>query len=429
MERCAWKVFGTAVVALMLGGQAAAQNFPLRVAAEKRGFYVGAAVAVPPFRGEPAYQDTLRREFNIIVAENAFKWSAIHPAKDTYNFVDTDALVDFAEASRMQVRGHTLVWHNQLPSWVSSGTFTRDEAIALLHDHIDAVVGRYRGRILAWDVVNEAVDDATAGLRTASFWYQKIGPDYISMAFEFAHAADPDAKLYYNDYSAEDMGQKSSVVYSLVRDLKAAGVPIDGVGWQMHVTNGYRISDANRQNAERLAALGLDIMITELDVRAVLPTTAQSLATQATSYGDIAAFCLAQPNCRAMLTWGFTDKYSWIPGVFSGMGDALIFDTNYQPKPAYDAIQSALQAGLSFTPKLTNAERSGKQLVLTGEEFADGAQILVNGARQKKVANDAVTPATLLVARKAGKWILPGDRIQVRNPGGVLSNEVIFPQR
>lgn len=415
------------VINLALAGTALAQNFPLRVAADKRGFYVGSAVAVTPLRNEAPYQDTLKREFNILVAENAFKWDSIHPGQNIYNFADTDAMVAFAEANGMKIRGHTLVWYNQLPGWLTNGNFTRDEVINLLRDHINTVMGRYKGRILAWDVVNEGIDDQTGGLRTASFWYQKIGPDYIRLAFEFAHEADPAARLYYNDYSAEDMGQKANVVYNLLRDLKAAGVPVDGVGWQMHLLNGFHITDANWQNAERLQALGLEMMVTELDVRARVLLSTADLQTQAESYREVADFCLRQPNCKALVTWGFTDKYSWIPGVFPGMGDALIFDANYQPKPAYQSLQAMLQAGLTFTPKIVAAQRSGKQLLITGEEFADGAKLLLNGVRQKKVANDAVNSATMMIARKAGKVVQSGDRLQVRNPDGALSNELIFP--
>jgi endo-1,4-beta-xylanase len=322
---------------------ASAQSVPLRVQAEQRGFYVGAAVAMQPFHKDSTYQDTLKREFNMIVAENAFKWTGLRPAKDQYYFKDADALVTFAETNHMKVRGHTLVWHKQLPSWVTGGRFTREEAIKLLRDHINAVVGHFKGKILAWDVVNEAIDDTTGDLRTDSFWYQKIGPDYIAMAFRFAHAADPSAKLYYNDYEAEDLSKKSEGVYRLLRELKTAGVPVDGVGWQMHVANGFRITDEHRANAARLQALGLEMMITELDVRARLPLSDEDHLTQATTYADILGFCLTQSNCRALVTWGFTDKYSWIPGWYAGFGDSLPFDASYQPKPAYRAMQQMME--------------------------------------------------------------------------------------
>jgi endo-1,4-beta-xylanase len=318
---------------------------PLRTSATAKGLFIGAAVNMTPFRNEPIYSETLRREFNLLVGENAFKFDAVHPARTTFNFTDTDALVAFAEANGMAVRGHTLVWHSQIPSWLANGTFTRDEVIAILRDHIMTLVGRYRGRILAWDVVNEAIDDGTGQLRTSSFWFQRIGPEYVAMAFQFAREADPDAILYYNDFEAEGSGTKSDGVFNLVSGLVAQGVPIGGVGWQMHKVNPFRISAANQTNARRLAALGLEISITEMDVRIQLPSDAQELQQQALAYGDAVTFCLTEPNCAAVVTWGFTDKFSWVPGVFNGFGDALIFDMSYQVKPAYTAMQSVLEAG------------------------------------------------------------------------------------
>ncbi|HKQ77388.1 MAG TPA: endo-1,4-beta-xylanase [Blastocatellia bacterium] len=315
---------------------------PLRDAADNRGLRIGAAVNMTPFGNEPIYTQTLAREFNMLVAENAFKFDALHTARNTYNFTNADALMAFAEANNMAVRGHALVWHSQIPGWLTGGNFTRDDVIAIMRDHILTVVGRYRGRILAWDVVNEAVSDNNGQLRTDSFWHQRIGPEYIAMAFQFAREADPNAILYYNDYSIEGSGAKSDAVFNLVSGLVNQGAPIDGVGWQMHQINPFRIQQAHRNNAQRLATLGLEISITEMDVRISLPTTAQELQEQALAYGDATEFCLSQPNCKALVTWGFTDKYSWVPGFFSGFGDALIFDANYQPKPAYFAIQSAL---------------------------------------------------------------------------------------
>src|SRR5262245_2977815 len=328
------------LLALSLAIVAEAQT--LRAAADARGLRIGAAVNMNPFRNEPIYAQTLGREFNMLVAENAMKFDAMHPAQNTYNFTDADALVAYAEANNMAVRGHNLVWHSQIPGWLTGGNFTRDQVIAIMRDHIMTVVGRYRGRIAAWDVVNEAVSDNNGQLRTDSFWHQKIGPEYIAMAFQFAHEADPDAKLYYNDYSAEGSGAKSDAVFNLVSGLVSQGAPINGVGWQMHQINPFRIQQAHRNNAARLAALGLEISITEMDVRISLPSTAQELNEQALAYSDATLFCLTQPNCKALVTWGFTDKYSWVPGFFNGFGDALIFDVNYQPKPAYFAIQSAL---------------------------------------------------------------------------------------
>lgn len=403
-----------------------AQTQPLRVSADQRGFFIGAAVAMTPFRSESVYYETLRREFNVIVAENAFKWDAVRPSRTTFNFTDTDALVAFAEANHMRVRGHTLVWHNQLPGWLTSGNFTRDEAIEILREHILTFVGRYRGRIWSWDVVNEAIDDTTAGLRTTSFWHQKIGPEYIRLAFEFARQADPDAKLYYNDYSIEGLNNKSNAVFNLVSDLKNQGAPIDGVGWQMHQISGFRIQEQHRTNARRIADLGLELSMTEVDVRINLPATNEKLQQQAQAYKDAVEFCLADPHCKAFVMWGFTDKYSWIPTTFNGQGDALIFDANFQPKPAHAALREILEVGVDLTPKITNASRSGKQLIITGEKFIEGAQIFINGEKQKKVFLDTENPSTMIVARKAGKFVKSGDLLQVKNPDGRVSNEYIY---
>jgi len=336
-----------AVCALAIAHPAVAA--PLRTSATAKGLLLGVAVDMTPFRNEPIYSETLRREYNLLVAENAFKFDALHTARNTYNFTDADALVAFAQANGMAIRGHTLVWHNQLPGWLTGGTFTRDEVIAILRDHIMTVVGRYRGKIAAWDVVNEAIDDATGQPRTSSFWAQRIGPDYITMAFQFARQADPAAILYYNDFEAEGSGAKSDGVFNLVRGLVNQGVPIGGVGWQMHKINPFRISAANHSNAQRLAGIGLEISITEMDIRIQLPSDAQELQQQALGYGDAVTFCLAEPNCAAVVTWGFTDKFSWVPGVFNGFGDALVFDASYQPKPAYTAMQSVLEAGQGGT--------------------------------------------------------------------------------
>jgi len=338
-----------AALVVSLSAHVAAAN-SLRDVAAARGFFVGAAVDSTALAKESKYRTTLGREFNVCVGENAFKFENIHPAPGMYAFGPADSIVTFAETKGMRVRGHTLVWYQQLPAWVRNGSFTRDEAIALLREHITTVVSHFRGKIWAWDVVNEAVADDGSGLRTTSFWYQKIGADYVDLAFQIAHEVDPDAKLYYNDYGAEGDGAKSDAVFELVRGLQQRGVPIDGVGWQMHVRSGFRITDAHRANADRIAALGLRLTVTELDVRVVLPATAEKLAVQAESYRDIIAFCAAHPAFDAVLTWGFTDKHSWIPRFFKGEGAALPFDAKYKRKPAYKAMKTELARALNRRP-------------------------------------------------------------------------------
>lgn len=398
----------------------------LQAWARQRDFYVGAAVAMQPFKDERAYQETLKREFNVCVAENAFKFDSVHPAKDRYNFAETDALVAFTQANGMKLRGHTLVWHKQLPAWLTQGSYSRAEAVSLLKDHITTLVKRYQGKIWAWDVVNEAVAEDEAGLRKNSFWYQKIGPDYLKLAFQFAHEADPNALLYYNDFSAEDTGRKSKDVYNLVRELKRQGVPLHGVGWQMHVDGDFKIKPAHRDNARRLAELGLEISITELDVRMPLPLTPTAATRQAAVYRDVADFCLRQPNCKALVLWGFTDKHSWIPQVFPGAGDALIFDADYRPKPAYATLQQSLQAAGTSAPKVTSAALNGEHLTVRGDNFGPGAQVLINWKRQR-TESDKQSPAALLV-RKVATLINPGRQVtlQVQNADGKLSPEYNF---
>jgi endo-1,4-beta-xylanase len=313
---------------------------PLRELAAARGLYIGAAVGAGQLQCEPPYATVLAREFNMLTIENALKFGPVHPAPDRYDFSAADAIIAFAEANDMRVRGHTLVWHNQLPAWVEEGDWTRDELTKVLREHITTVVGRYRGRITAWDVVNEAIDDE--GELRDTIWLRTIGPEYIDLAFRWAHEADPEALLFYNDYSCEALGCKSDAVYALVQDLLETGVPIHGVGWQMHVQMGLAPSLVDvRNNLRRLGALGVQVQITEMDVR-VRNERPDTLERQAAVYADMLQVCLDAPSCTAFVMWGFTDRHSWIPAVFEGWDHALIFDEAYAPKPAYGALQEVL---------------------------------------------------------------------------------------
>lgn len=315
----------------------------LRSLAQVRGIWIGTAVAARPLHDDPLYAKMLAREFNILTLENAVKFGPVHPDKDRYNFRNADAIVDFAEAYGMQVRGHALVWDSQLPTWLTEGSWTREELIEILREHIMTVVRRYRGRVVAWDVVNEAVADD--GSLRDTIWLRGIGPEYIEMAFRWAHEADQEALLFYNDYGAEGLGLKSDAVYTLVQDLLQRGVPIHGVGFQMHTgLDCYPKPQNVATNMKRLAALGLEVHITEMEVKIKEPVTEEGLARQAHVYRKMLEICLVAKNCKAFVMWGFTDRYSYIPHILPGLGAAHIFDEFYRPKPAYDALIEALKA-------------------------------------------------------------------------------------
>jgi endo-1,4-beta-xylanase len=334
-------------IALLLCAIAGGES--LRELADKRGVKIGAA-AVPARLGEPDYARVLSTEFNLVEPENALKFGPVHPAPDRYNFAPVDALMLFAKKHNMAVRGHTLVWHRQNPPWVTNGNHTPQQLSAILREHIRTVAGRYAGRIYAWDVVNEAFNDD--GSIRGTIWSEKPGIGlpglaYIEQALRWAREADPKARLFYNDYSAEGMNPKSDAIYRMAADFKKRGVPLDGVGLQMHFTLDPPPLTAMQANIQRLTDLGLDVEITELDVRLPMPAgapTAEALAAQTRIYGDIVALCLKNPRCKTIQTWGFTDKYSWIPRSFPGTGSALIFDASYAPKGAHDAIKQAFAA-------------------------------------------------------------------------------------
>jgi endo-1,4-beta-xylanase len=315
----------------------------LRGAAAGHGLVVGAAVDASALGAESDYAGVLAREYNAVTPENAMKWGLIHPERDRYDFAAADALVTFAQEHGMTVRGHNLVWHMQNPPWLEQGSFTRDEAITILHDHITTVVSRYRGRVAQWDVVNEAIADD--GTLRDTVWLRAIGPDYIDLAFEFAHAADPKARLYYNDYSTESPGPKQDAVFALVTGLRVRGVPIDGVGFQSHI---FSVDAAPSQatlteSLNRFAQAGFAVAITELDVGLTLPADEAQLQRQADVFRSVLAACLSTARCDTFVTWGFTDRHSWVPAFLKGRGAALPFDAQLQPKAAYTALLSELQ--------------------------------------------------------------------------------------
>ncbi|WP_434443174.1 endo-1,4-beta-xylanase [Lentzea sp. E54] len=296
--------------------------------------YVGSAVAVQHLESEADYRKVLTREFDSVTPENEMKWGVVEAVRGQYDWSGADAIVEYARKTGKSVRGHTLVWHSQLPDWVDDLDAT--ELRGVVRQHIATEAGRYRGKIRAWDVVNEAFNED--GTRRQTVFQDKLGDRYIADALRWAHAADPKARLYINDYNVEGINPKSDALYDLVRSLKRQGVPIHGVGIQAHLSIQYGFPSGVRENIARFAALGLDVAITEADVRIPLPVTPEKLDTQASYFDQVWDACHAVKRCVEFTTWGFTDRHSWVPDVFPGEGAACLFDENLRPKPAYTRI-------------------------------------------------------------------------------------------
>ena len=328
----------------------------LRQAADHAGVLVGTAVRPSLLSSEHAYAETLGREYNLVEPEDAMKWWTLRPSADAFDFRQGDEIVGFAQAHGMKVRGHCLVWDHNNPDWLTRGNYTPEQLSKLLHEHITKVLAHYAGQVFAWDVINEALDEN--GKLRNSIWYNRPGigladkgPAYIEQAFRWAHEADPQALLFYNEAEGEGLNSKSDAIYALVKDFQHRSVPIAGVGLQLHISNPDFDSMALAANITRLTALGLQVHITELDVSLPIDSHRDLLhpedaRRQAEIYKSVTHACLQNAGCTAIQSWGFTDKYSWIGSHSHGTrGSALPFDRNYKPKPAYDALLAELKAG------------------------------------------------------------------------------------
>jgi endo-1,4-beta-xylanase len=320
---------------------------PLRSVAGAR--RIGAALEARRLR-EPAFAALLAANFNSLTPENEMKWANVEPSPGLFSFQAGDALVAFAEQNGMRVRGHTLVWHQQFAPWVAglSGEALR----AAMIRHVSSVVSHWKGKISQWDVVNEAFADGPGGGLRGDSPFTALGPTFIDDAFRAAHEADPAAQLFYNDYELEDFGTaKTEAVYQMARRLKAAGVPLGGVGFQMHVDpRHWPAAAVIRQTMERFAALGLAVEITEMDVPVgeMKGELAQRLEQQKRLAHDIVAACVAVSACSGVTFWGVTDRYSWLNAPqwarLFGRGPhfPLPFDGEYGAKPMAAGIAAAL---------------------------------------------------------------------------------------
>lgn len=285
-------------------------------------------------------------EFNYVTPENEMKWDVTEPTRGQFTFGRADQIVNFATKNGMKLKGHALVWHSQLPSWVS-GISDANDLRSVMQNHIQTLMQNYQGKVMAWDVVNEAWTDSNPSVLRDSVFSRVLGSSYIDEAFKAARAADPNAKLYYNDYGTDGLGAKANSVYEMVKGMKERGVPIDGVGMQMHwrVVGSTLTATEFASNMQRLVDLGVEVVISEMDVQLCLGGT---LDEQQARFHDMIAACVAQPRCTAVTVWGITDQYSWLNARTdigcSGTVKArpLLWDDSYAKKPAYTGVMEAL---------------------------------------------------------------------------------------
>ncbi len=313
----------------------------MRSLATKKGLETGVAVAVGDL-SKDTHKNIILENSSIIVAENCMKWQYIHPRENTWNWKDTDRLVEFAEENGISVKFHTLFWHNQNSPFLSE-RWSRDKALSVMDNHISTVMERYKGRIKEYDVVNEAFED-NGSLRN-TIWLKTVGEDYIEHAFTKAHECDPGAKLFLNDYSNETMGQtKADAMFNFVKKLKEKGVPIDGVGFQLHIDTAYGFdAEKIRKNVKRYEEIGVLVSFSEVDVRIPQRNYENHLAKQQKIYCELLKIAVEEPNVINFITWGFTDSQSWVPYTFPGKGHALPYDENLQPKPLYAEMLKVLK--------------------------------------------------------------------------------------
>jgi endo-1,4-beta-xylanase len=397
---------------LALGATARAAEKPTLKDAYKDHFYVGVAINRTIATGTAVRADNVNRtlemvkndisltqeQFNQISPENDLKWALIHPREgaDGYNFAPADAFVSFGLSNKLYIVGHTLVWHGQTPNWVFRGTnrppgvtndssvaaaaptnaamtnapgggrgggfgrggFTgprasREELLQRMREHIQTVVGRYKGKIKAWDVVNEAIADGGTNILRNSLWLEIIGPDFIAKAFEYAHEADPEAILRYNDYGLENPSKRRKLI-ALIKLLQEQKVPVMAIGTQAHLNVSTSFVSMDQALTE-METLGLPIHVTELDVNSAQggqrSTSADISANASTTQGGLVsdadrkladayaglfrAFLKHEKSVKVVTFWGVNDGVSW-----RANGKPLLFDGNNQPKPAFDAVIS-----------------------------------------------------------------------------------------
>ncbi len=390
-------VAGMATVAVGSAHATLAPGTPLKtLAAADGGRYFGSDIT-----GNLLSQSTVTQlqsqQFNMVTPGNEMKWDTTEPSNGTFNFAPGQQIVSYAQANSERVRCHNLVWHSQLPSWVSS--LPSNQVQSAMETHITREAGNYKGSCYAWDVVNEPFNDDANGTPRADVFFNAMGIGYIADALKTAHAADPNAKLYLNDYNIEGVNAKSNSMFNLAQSLLSQGVPLNGIGFESHFVLGGIPSDM-QANMQRFANLGLDVAVTELDDRIQLPASSANLTQQASEFSKVVQDCLNVSRCVGVTQWAVGDADSWVPGAFSGQGAATMFDQSYNPKPAFTSVQNTLAAGNNGNTVTVTSP--GNQTSTVGTAVSVQVRATDSGSGQTLTYSATGLPAGLSISSSTG---------------------------
>jgi endo-1,4-beta-xylanase len=298
--------------------------------------------ADPNTLNDASTTNIMKAEGGQVTPENSMKWENIEPSQNSFSWGNADTLVNWATSNNQLIRGHTFTWHSQLPQWVKNIS-NKATLTSVIQAHVAAVAGRYKGKIYAWDVANEIFND-DGSIRTSVFSQVFGGTGFLDVAFKAARAADPNAKLCLNDYNLDYSSAKLTNFVALVKQLIANGTPIDCVGTQSHLVVGNGAIPSFKSTLDSLASTGLEVQITELDIRGTTPLSSSALSQQSTDYKNVVSACMKTSKCAGITVWGVSDKNSWVPATFPGQGAALIWNDSYQKKACYQGTVDGINS-------------------------------------------------------------------------------------